>query len=314
MEKIKIQNLMEMLEKGELVRGSYQRTPSHDLKKSREIVGDILKNKFAGALTFSKNPENGIVEIIDGSSRLDDVEKYVGGKFGIITQYLDENSKLCKKEIFFQELEEEEKNSFLNYEFPILEVEWVSRLEMFVKLNSATSLSVVQKNKGNLNSCFSECLEKFKKSHVCAVCLTDRQLQKDEDVAIIAQIIANVNGCYSSSNSKLMENIRNKTIDVDIFESILQKMEGIEDISKYHLISLVSALMTPDGKGRRVDISSIDEIDSRYLNFKIDTAGANSAEKNTERIKKARSVINKLLPSVGSVDNDLQDELEELVK
>lgn len=313
MKNLKISELMEMLEKGELVRGSYQRTPSHDLKKSREIVGDILKNKFAGALTFSKNPENGIIEIIDGSSRLADIENFTEGEFGIITQYLDENSKLCKKEIFFQELEEEEKNSFLNYEFPILEVDWNSRLEMFVKLNSATTLSVVQKNKGNLNSCFSECLEEFKKSHVCAVCLTERQLQKDEDVAIIAQIIANVNVCYSSSNSKLMENIRDKTIDIDTFKAILQKMEGLEDISKYHLISVVSALMTADGKGRRVDISSIDEIDSRYLNFKIDTAGANSAEKNTERIKKARTVINKLLPTVGSIDNDLQDELEELI-
>ena len=312
MEKIKIEKLMEMLGKGELIRGSYQRTPSHDLKKSREIVGDILKNKFAGALTFSKNPENGIVEIIDGSSRLADIENYVGGKFGTIVQYLDENSKLCKKEIFFQELEEEEKNNFLNYEFPILEVDWNSRLEMFVKLNSATTLSVVQKNKGNLNSCFSECLEEFKKSKVCSVCLTDRQLQKDEDVSIIAQIIANVNNCYSSSNSKLMENIRNKTIDVDTFKSILNKMEGLEDISKYHFISVVSALMTPDGKGRRVDLEALEEIDNRYLNFKIDTAGANSAEKNTERIKKARSVINKLLPTVGSIDNDLQDELEEL--
>ena len=312
MENLKIEKMLEMLEKGELVRGTYQRTPSHDLKKSREIIGDILKNKFAGALTFSKNPEGEIVEIIDGSSRLADIENFTNGKFGIITQYLDESSKLCKKEIFFQELEEEEKNNFLNYEFPILSVDWNSRLEMFVKLNSATTLSVVQKNKGNLNSCFSECLEEFKKSHVCSVCLTDRQLQKDEDVSIIAQIIANVNGCYSSSNSKLMENIRNKTIDVDVFKSILNKMEGLEDISKYHFISVVSALMTPDGKGRRVDISSIDEIDGRYLNFKIDTAGANSAEKNTERIKKARSVINKLLPTVGSVDNDLQDELEEL--
>ena len=311
---MKIEKLMEMLEKGELVRGSYQRTPSHDLKKSREIVGDILKNKFAGALTFSKNPEGEIVEIIDGSSRLADIENFTNGKFGIITQYLDENSKLCKKEIFFQELEEEEKISFLNYEFPILDVEWSSRLEMFVKLNSATTLSVVQKNKGNLNSCFAQCLEEFKKSHVCSVCLTDRQLQKDEDVSIIAQIIANVNVCYSSSNSKLMENIRDKSIDVDTFKSILRKMEGLEDISKYHLISVVSALMTPDGKGRKVDISAIDEIDSRYLNFKIDTAGANSAEKNTERIKKARSVINKLLPTVGSIDNDLQDELEELAK
>ena len=311
MENLKIEKLMEMLGKGELVRGSYQRTPSHDLKKSREIVGDILKNKFAGALTFSKNSD-GIVEIIDGSSRLADIQNYVAGKFGTIIQYLDENSKLCKKEIFFQELEEEEKNSFLNYEFPVLEVEWASRLEMFVKLNSSTTLSVVQKNKGNLNSCFSECLEEFKKSHVCSVCLTDRQLQKDEDVSIIAQIVANVNGCYSSSNSKLMENIRDKTIDVDTFKSILLKMEGLEDISKYHFISVVSALMTPDGKGRRVDLEALEEIDNRYLNFKIDTAGANSAEKNTERIKKARSVINKLLPTVGSIDNDLQDELEEL--
>ena len=314
MENFKIQKMLEMLENGELVRGSYQRTPSHDLKKSREIIGDILKGKFAGALTFSKNPENGIIEIIDGSSRLADIENYVKGNFGILIQYLDENSKLCKKEIFFQELEEEERNSFLNYEFPILEVDWASRLEMFVKLNSATTLSVVQKNKGNVNSCFSECLEEFKKSHVCSVCLTDRQLQKDEDVAIIAQIIANINNCYSSSNSKLMENIRDKRIDVDIFKSILQKMEGIEDISKYHLISVVSALMTPDGKGRKVDLEALEEIDSRYLNFKIDTAGANSAEKNTERIKKARSVINKLLPTVGNVDNGLQDELEELVK
>lgn len=313
MENLKIEKMLEMMENGELVRGTYQRTPSHDLKKSREIIGDILKNKFAGALTFSTNPENGIVEIIDGSSRLADIENYFGGKFGIVSQYLDENSKLCKKEIFFQELEEEEKNSFLNYEFPILSVDWNSRLEMFVKLNSATTLSVIQKNKGNLNDCFAQCLEEFKKSHVCSVCLTDRQLQKDEDVAIIAQIIANVNGCYSSSNSKLMENIRDKTIDIDTFKSILQKMEGLEDISKYHLISVVSALMTADGKGRRVDISSIDEIDSRYLNFKIDTAGANSAEKNTERIKKARSVINKLLPTVGSTDSDLQDELEELI-
>ena len=312
MENMKIEKLLEMLGKGELVRGSYQRTPSHDLKKSREIVGDILKGKFAGALTFSRNSDNGICEIIDGSSRLADVQNYVGGKFGIISQYLDENGKLCKREIFFQELEDEEKNNFLNYGFPILEVEWASRLEMFVKLNSSTTLSVIQKNKGNLNSCFSECLEEFKKSHVCAACLTDRQLQKDEDVAIIAQIIANVNGCYSSSNSKLMENIRDKSVDVDTFKSILNKMEGLEDISKYHFISVVSALMTPDGKGRRVDISSIDEIDNRYLNFKIDTAGANSAEKNTERIKKARSVINKILPSVGSIDSDLQDELEEL--
>ena len=312
MKNLKISELLEMLEKGELVRGTYQRTPSHDLKKSREIVGDILKNKFTGPLTFSKNPENEICEIIDGSSRLADIENFTNGKFGIITQYLDENSKLCKRETFFQELEEEEKNNFLNYEFPILSVEWASRLEMFVKLNSATTLSVVQKNKGNLNSCFSECLEEFKKSHICSVCLTDRQLQKDEDVAIIAQIIANVNNCYSSSNSKLMENIRNKTIDVDTFKSILNKMKGLEDISKYHFISVVSALMTPDGKGRRVDLEALDEIDNRYLNFKIDTAGANSAEKNTERIKKARSVINKLLPNVGSVDSDLQDELEEL--
>ena len=309
MENLKIEKMLEMLENGELVRGSYQRTPSHDLKKSREIVGDILKGKFAGALTFSANPENEIVEIIDGSSRLADIENFTEGKYGIIIQYLDENSKLCKREIFFQELEDEEKNNFLNYEFPILEVDWSSRLEMFVKLNSATTLSVVQKNKGNLNDCFTECLEAFKHSHICSVCLTERQLQKDEDVSIIAQIFANINNCYSSSNSKLMENIRNKSIDVDTFKAILNKMQGIEDISKYHFISLVSALMTPDGKGRKVDLSALEEIDSRYLNFKIDTAGANSAEKNTERIKKARSVINKLLPTVG---NDLQEVLTEL--
>lgn len=312
MKNLKIENLLKMLEEGTLVRGSYQRTPSHDLKKSREILNDILKRKFAGALTFSVNPENGITEIIDGSSRLADIQNFTEGKFGIIYQYLDENSKLCKKEQFFQELEETEKTAFLNYEFPILEVDWNSRLEMFVKLNSSTTLSVVQKNKGNLNDCFCQCLEAFKNSHVCSVCLTERQLQKDEDVGLIAQVFANVNNCYSSSNSKLMENIRDKTIDVNIFQSILDKMEGLEDISKYHLISVISALMSADGKGRRVDLEALEEIDSRFLNFKIDTAGANSAEKNTERIKKARSVINKLLPTVGSVDNDLQDELEAL--
>ena len=38
MENLKIEKMLEMLEKGELVRGTYQRTPSHDLKKSREII------------------------------------------------------------------------------------------------------------------------------------------------------------------------------------------------------------------------------------------------------------------------------------
>lgn len=312
MESLKIEKMLEMLGNGTLVRGSYQRTPSHDLNKSREIVGDILKCKFAGALTFSVNPENGIAEIIDGSSRLADIQNFTAGKFGIIFQYLNESGKLCKKEQFFQELEEEEKNAFLNYEFPILDVAWNSRLEMFVKLNSATTLSVVQKNKGNLNDSFVVCLDMFKKSHVCSVCLTERQLQKDEDVGVIAQVFANVNGCYSSSNSKLMENIRDKSIDADVFQSILQKMEGLEDISKYHFISVVSALLTADGKGRRVNLETLEEIDSRFLNFKIDTSGANSFEKNSDRIKRARSVINKLLPTVGSVDNDLQDELNQL--
>ena len=45
MERIKIEKLMEVLGNGELIRGTYQRTPRHDLKKSREIMGDILKNK-----------------------------------------------------------------------------------------------------------------------------------------------------------------------------------------------------------------------------------------------------------------------------
>ena len=56
-----------------------QRTPSHTPTKALEIVDSAINNKFCGYITLGVNTDDGTINTIDGSSRINDFINYYFG-------------------------------------------------------------------------------------------------------------------------------------------------------------------------------------------------------------------------------------------
>ena len=294
-EKRSIENLMKGLEGGLIIREGLQRTPSHDSKKAIDILTSIYQNKYSGVLHFGVIDKD-TLSILDGSSRLQDIQNLIEGVEGVaIKKEVFNSEKQCLETIKtpWKLLKEDEKKAFLNYEFPCVILSGVNNSETFVNLNSSTSLSAIQKNKGNLSEGVLNVIELFNNSAIIKNCLSDRQRQKDETIIVAFQFLSNVYGVYSASNKKLVDNVKATELlnfNFDRLEGLLNKFNNIDiDINKYCLVSLLSVLYNSP-----LELNNIPMFDNNIV-FKIDTAGANSAPANESRLLKASKKLNNVL-------------------
>ena len=294
-EKRKVSELMEGIEGGLIIREGLQRTPSHDLKKSADILTSAFDGKYAGCLHFAKL-EDGTLSILDGSSRLQDFQDFIGNKEGTYLKKsvfdTDKDKEVIEK-VSFSELTETEKDKILNYSFPCVILEGINNNETFVALNSSVSLNNIQKVKGNLSQDFIDILELLKNSSIVKNTFSERQLQKDEVVSMCFQILGNIYNCYSASNKRLVENVKNTNLinfNIERLSNILDKFNSIDvDTNKYCVISLVSVLYNSP-----LNVDDIPTFDNNII-FKIDTAGANSNPANEKRLAKAVKKLNDTL-------------------
>lgn len=299
---LKVGELLEMVKSGKLVREGYQRTPSHTAKKALEIVESLKSGKYCGILTFSKIDEDKFA-ILDGSSRLQDLEDYVNGKIFTTSTKTDtieegDTTKVikCKVNNTFSSLSDMEKNNFLQYSFPvvILENNGISeRAETFVNVNDGVTLSNFQKTKGNISEVIVEMENILKSSNIIHHIFSDRLIQKDEVSALCFQILANVYECYNATTKKLVENVNKLDLtefDLVKFRTILDKFDGVEvTVSKYVIASHIVNLYQSS-----LNIEELPVFDNRIL-FDVQTQGANSTPANEKRLEKSVQVLNKFL-------------------
>lgn len=301
---MRIEELLEMLEGGLLIREAYQRTPSHDAKKALEIIDSIKAGRFSGTLTLAEIGDSGSLAILDGSSRLQDLSDYVNNRIFKTESVLeksvngDGDTVTVKKKVnrSFQNMEEVEKNAFLNYSFPCVILKNTTteeRVKAFLNVNSSVALSTIQKNKGNAPQVVVDMVEIFVNSNVIKHVFTERLIQKDEPTAWVYTFLSNIIGEYSASNKALVSAVNGadlSEIDVDRFSALLSKFDGVEaSMNKYCLMSHVVNLYQS-----KVDVNTLPIFDNRAI-FDIVTAGANSEKQNNSRLDKSAQLLNKLL-------------------
>lgn len=298
-----IRELLEMMEKNVLIRENFQRTPSHDDKKALEIISSIQNKSYSGIITLAEIGETGKLSILDGSSRLQDIQNFVNNTIfrteTITTTENDGNTtKTIKAKVQrnFQSLTDMEKNSFLEYKFPCIILENTSiddRVKAFVNVNSSVALSSIQKNKGNINSKMLEIVEKITNSNIINHIFSKRLLQKDEATAFSYTLIANIYDSYVATNSKLTENVNKLDLtnfDIIRLENCLSLFDEIEiDVNKYCILShLVNLYNSP------LKVEELENFDNRVI-FPVVSAGANSVPANENRLAKSVQILNKIL-------------------
>lgn len=292
-----IKELLEGVKSGSIIREGLQRTPSHDLKKASEILTAIMSGKYAGVLHFSKL-EGGELSILDGSSRLQDFTDFVNAKEGVVVKLPRVNQEGAQElqKLTYNQLTTQEKEAFSNYKLPCIILNGVNNSETFVSLNNSTSLSVIQKCKGNLSEELQDVINLITNSAIVNSCLSNRQLQKDEGVVVSFQILANIYSCYSATNKKLVESVKATSLtnfDKSRLMNVLSKFNMIDcEVNKYCIISLVSALY--NSALTNEDIQAIEPFNNNVV-YKVDTTGANSAPQNEARLKKAIKKLNEAL-------------------
>ena len=299
----KIRELLEMLENGGIIRENFQRTPSHDDKKALEIISSIQNKSYSGIITLAEIGNSGKLSILDGSSRLQDIQNFVNNTIfrteTITTTENDGNTtKTIKTKVQrnFQSLTDMEKNSFLDYEFPCIILENTSiddRVKAFVNVNSSVALSSIQKNKGNISSKLLEVVEIISRSKIINHIFTKRLLQKDEATAFSYILIANIYDCYVATNSKLVDAVNKidlSEFDLVRLENCLTLFDEIEiDVNKYCILShLVNLYNSP------VEVEKLPLFDNRVV-FPVVSAGANSVPANENRLNKSAQLLNKII-------------------
>lgn len=292
-----VKELLEGLKGGLLIREGLQRTPSHDTKKSNEIISSIFAGRYCGALHFATIKDNEkVLSILDGSSRLQDLQDFTNNVEGVYLKksvYDTEEEKEKIEKIAFKDLSEEEKRAFMGYKFPCVILSNVDNATTFVNLNSSTSLNMIQKCKGNLGEEFTNIIDMFKNSKIVNNCLSARQLQKDELILVVFQILSNIYGVYSATNKKLVANVKETNLlnfNIERMQGILTKFDNVScDINKYCLISLISVLYNSP-----LNLEQIPNFDNNIV-FKVETQGANSKPANDKRINKACKILNDTL-------------------
>lgn len=300
-----IDELLKMMKNDELVRETMQRTPSHDEKKALEIIDSILSNRYCGIITLAELEKNGkkVYSILDGSSRLQDIENYFNNSIWftiteIETIATENGTKTIKSKTNknFNSLNEKEKNQFLSFAFPCIVLQNATdeeRQSAFININSSVALSNIQKNKGLVSDKMQAIIDVLSNSKVINNCFTKRQIQKDEIVSFAFTMLSNIYDCYSSSNKTLTNNVK----DIDLSEFDLNKLETISSlfdeieiqVNKYVLISHFSNLYNSC-----IDLSKVAKFDNNII-YKVDTAGANSTPKNDERLSDSKKLLDKLL-------------------
>lgn len=301
----KVSELLEMLKDGSLIREGYQRTPSHDSKKALEIIDSIKNGRYSGVLTLAEIGESGVLAILDGSSRLKDIEDYVNNKIfkvePVTEKEVNSNGDVVtvKKKVSrnFENMDDVEKNAFLNYTFNCIILQRTSmeeRVKAFVNVNSSVALSNIQKSKGNAPSVVLELVEAFTSSKIVNRVFTARLIQKDEPTAFIYTLLGNVLGVYSSSNKAMVNNVNKsaelESVDVDRLKALFNKFDEVDcSTPKYCLLSHLVNLYES-----RIDVEALPSFDNRVI-YEVATQGANSAEQNEKRLDKSTQALNKFL-------------------
>ncbi len=235
-----IKNIMDGITLKQYIRESYQRTPSHTKSVSQGIIETILSGGYIGIFTLAQIDDTTVNAIIDGSSRLEDISNFISNILPV-SRIIDGK----KKDMYFKDLDETQKNNFLEYGLnmvQLLNTTIEEREEYFIKLNNSTAMSNIQKNKGITTSTFNDICNVFAHSEVYKNCFTDTQKRKDEHLTVVSNIIANINDCYTSSNKDLIRIVQDESIDLVVFEKVLGMLDNVTKCNKYILIAIICTL------------------------------------------------------------------------
>ena len=302
-QKITVGEILEGVKSGEIIRETFQRTPSHDTKKALEILNNIRCGRYAGGLTFAEIAENGKMSIIDGSSRIKDLENFVADAvFDTETktekEETDAGTKTIKTKVnrTFSNMSEVEKHAFMSYSFPLVVLEnttLAERVDAFVNVNSSVALSSIQKNKGVISDKLNEIIQVTLDAPIIQRVFTKRQVQKDEVVAWVYVVLANIYDKYTATNKKLVEAVNGLDLsefDLTKYTNALFLFDDIEiEINKYclasHIVNLYNSV---------VEIEGFEKFDNRIV-FSVVTSGANSVPANEGRLSKSMQLLNKIL-------------------
>lgn len=329
MKSYKVSELLEMLESGNLVREMYQRTPSHDKKFGQGIIKSLLNGQDINIITLAQT-EVGKLAILDGSSRLQDIQNFINGDL-TLTETATEiytNSKgetlekSTKIERTFTELSETVKSQFMETTVLCRIIEGLDingRFDKFLQLNNSTSLSNVQKSKG----LSSELLESLNEYLLCKPFInkvfTSRNIQKDEVYGLSVLILANIGNVYNASYVKMLDNVKkltNDDIDIDRIKEIVDTInQAFNDetitvsVNKYNLVHLINALYSNYDNLKNIVVDN-------NLFPNIATTGANSSVKNDERQKAVDKALNKQLKGIKKTPaKEIEEiDIDELVK
>ena len=323
MKNYKVNEMVEMVKNGQMVREMYQRTPSHDKKFGQGIIKSLLNGQDINIITLAKT-ETGKLAILDGSSRLQDIVNFIDGNL-TLTETATEiytNSKgetlekSTKIERTFAELPETVKSQFMETTVLCRIIEGLDingRFDKFLQLNNSTSLSNVQKSKG----LSSELLETLNDYVLCKPFINKvfslRNIQKDEIYGLSVLILANVGNVYNASYVKMLDNVKkltNETIDIDKIKEIVDIINQAFDdetitvsVNKYNLVHLINALYN-----NYDNLNNITVDNNLFPN--IATTGANSSVKNDERQKTVDKALNKQLKGIKKTPAKEMEEID----
>ena len=323
-----IKELLDDVKNQNLIREVYQRTPSHSESFATDIIQSIKNDNDAMILHIAKT-EQGKNAILDGSSRLADIQNYVENKIGlaknVVNTYTDKNGNTIEKsekvKKFFKDLTETEKNEFLSTKIDFVLYEGLNtiqeRYKYFLKLNNSTALSTCQKSKGLSSDLLENINNKLNGYNFIKHFATDRAIQKDEIYSVSVLILANIADCYNSSYAITLDKCKELTEEefnfdrfstvCDLIENAYNNEELTVKANKYNYIHLIVNLY-----GLEDNQLLTLNIDNNLLPD-IDTKGANSKTKNDDRNKLLLKCIKKQLKNkVATVPTTTKTEEVEL--
>lgn len=315
-EKMLIKDYMGMILKAE----NYQRTQdtgSHDMAYKRKLMTECAtySNHFCGTVKVAEL-ENGIYAVVDGNSRFHDFKEIFNDEISIkydASEVSEDGSiKNVKKSATYSELPEYMRRNIDSADLDVTfcyNLTLEERARLFNNENNGKAMSAFSKAgviQADTYYTACEMLLDFLRRHEA---ITKANELNDVHKQMLAQIVANAKGCYSSGNKTLAQNIAGTDVDLERFKLALDTLETSEYSAKdkYELITLISILYQSDSTvaeiATRAGIAKgfnncdyrIADLIGLYtpncLHCSFDTAGANSAVKNAERFKKALAKV-----------------------
>lgn len=283
-----------------------RRDDSHNPSMRSAIVMSALQGKPIGTITLAYATDIDTFYVMDGQSRLKDIQLALQGQVKGVELTLETRKALLNHNVSITWEEGEE--AYLNMRF--------------AEINNCKALSQLQKNRGMLavnKSGLLTDLNRLSNHRLFTMCLSNANIVQEMPLAILQTVVALATNCYQSSNAKMVDAIsKSETeIDIELLEDILNRTAvAVDDLeekgcTKYNLIHFLHRMYMGTcvhkpliGGGERskntkkftdctFDTSIIDTsfLEDTLCKAVFSTTGANSAPQNKIRCDKMENWV-----------------------